>query len=151
MKKRIQIVLAVLFLFMGCSGKMPKLGIENGQLAKCPNYPNCVNSQAKDEKHFIDPVRISGTPSRARNHLLKILKKMNQSKITVIEENYIRAEFTSTVFRFVDDVEFYIPYTKGTETVIHVRSASRIGYSDFGVNRNRIEQIRTRLKAIPSE
>ena len=127
---------------------MPKLGIENGQLAQCPASPNCVNSQAKDQKHFIEPIQISGTPSETRNHILIILKELNRSKIITAEDNYIRAEFSSRVFGFVDDIEFYFPDTNSTNTIIHVRSASRVGYWDFGVNRKRIEQVRNRLKSI---
>jgi uncharacterized protein (DUF1499 family) len=148
MKKQIQVFLTGLLVITGCSGTVPKLGIENGQLAQCPASPNCVNSQAKDQKHFIEPIQISRTPSEARNHIMKIVKEMNRSKIITAEDNYIRAEFSSKVFGFVDDVEFYFPDTTSTKTIIHVRSASRVGYSDLGVNRKRIEQIRNRLKSI---
>lgn len=148
MKKQIQAVLTGLLFLTGCSGTVPKLGIENGQLAQCPASPNCVNSQAKDQKHFIEPIQISGTPSETRNHILIILKELNRSKIITAEDNYIRAEFSSRVFGFVDDIEFYFPDTNSTKTIIHVRSASRVGYWDFGVNRKRIEQVRNRLKSI---
>lgn len=148
MKKQIQAVLTGLLFLTGCSGTVPKLGIENGQLAQCPASPNCVNSQAKDQKHFIEPIQISGTPSETRNHILIILKELNRSKIITAEDNYIRAEFSSRVFGFVDDIEFYFPDTNSTNTIIHVRSASRVGYWDFGVNRKRIEQVRNRLKSI---
>ncbi|MFO7749165.1 MAG: DUF1499 domain-containing protein [Desulfobacteraceae bacterium] len=144
MKKQIQIVLTGLLILTGCSGKVVTLGIENGQLAQCPASPNCVNSQAKDPKHSIEPIQFSGTSSEARNHILKLLKELKRSKIVTVEDNYIRAEFSSKLFRFVDDVEFYFPDTESTKTIIHVRSASRVGYSDFGVNRKRIEQIRNR-------
>jgi uncharacterized protein (DUF1499 family) len=76
---------------------------------------------------------------------------LKQSKIVVVEDNYIRAEFVSKIFRFVDDVEFYFPDKKSKELLIHVRSASRVGYSDLGVNRKRIEQIRRKLKTIKKE
>lgn len=148
MTKHIQIIAVILIILTGCTGKMPKLGIENGRLAKCPDSPNCVNSQAENTKHRIEPIRISSTPMQAQNRILRVLKELKRSKIIVTEENYIRAEFTSRIFRFVDDVEFYILPAKGTQTVIHVRSASRVGYSDLGVNRKRIEQIRNRLKEI---
>lgn len=69
----------------------------------------------------------------------------------MVEDNYIRAEFVSKIFRFVDDVEFYFPDKKSKELLIHVRSASRVGYSDLGVNRKRIEQIRRKLKTIKKE
>jgi uncharacterized protein (DUF1499 family) len=151
MNRKIQIILTISILLTGCAGTMSTLGIENGQLKACPSTPNCVNSQAKDKEHFIEPIIITGSPLEAKNHILNILKEFKQSKVKVVEDNYIRAEFTSTVFRFVDDVEFYFPDTKTKEGIIHVRSASRIGYSDLGVNRKRIEQIRSKLDAITHE
>jgi len=151
MNRQIQIVLTSLILLTGCAGTMSKLGTENGQLKECPTTPNCVNSQAKDKQHFIEPIVITGPPLEAKKHILNILKELKQSKIKVVEDDYIRAEFTSRVFRFVDDVEFYFPDTKSEEGIIHVRSASRVGHSDFGVNRKRIEQIRSKFKAINNE
>jgi uncharacterized protein (DUF1499 family) len=145
MKNYIQMALTVLIMLTGCSGKMPDLGIENGQLTPCPSTPNCVNSQAKDPKHYIEPIRIVGNASQAQRHILKILTEWGRSRIVVADDNYIRAEFTSKVFRFVDDVEFYFPETQPKETIIHIRSASRAGTSDFGVNRKRIEKIRKKI------
>ena len=151
MKRNIQIVLTSLILLTGCADTMSKLGIENGQLKECPTTPNCVNSQAKDKKHFIEPILITGPPLEAKKHILNILKELKRSKIKVVEDNYIRAEFTSRVFHFVDDVEFYFPDTKSKKRIIHVRSSSRIGHSDLGVNRKRIEQIRSKFEAINNE
>ena len=151
MKRNIQIVLTSLILLTGCTETISKLGIENGQLKECPATPNCVNSQAKDKNHFIEPILTTGPPLEAKKHILNILKELRRSNIKVVEDNYIRAEFTSSVFRFVDDVEFYFPDTKSKKRIIHVRSASRIGHSDLGVNRKRIEQIRSKLKAINNE
>ena len=151
MNKQFQIVLISFILLTGCKETIPKLGIENGKLMQCPSTPNCVNSQAKDKKHFIEPILSTGSPLEAKKHILKILNDLKRCKIKVVEDNYIRAEFTSKVFRFVDDVEFYFPDTKSKETIIHVRSASRVGHSDFGVNRKRIEQIRSKYKTIIRE
>ncbi len=127
---------------------MPTLGIENGKLKECPDTPNCVNSQIQDKKHFIDPVIIKATSLEAKNYILEVLEEQKQSKVVVVESDYIRAEFVSKVFRFVDDVEFYFPESDSKELQIHVRSASRIGYSDLGVNRKRIENFRSRIKKI---
>ena len=151
MNKKILSVIASLFMFTGCSGTMPKLGVENGKLKQCPQTPNCVNSQAKDKKHFIEPLFVTATPLEAKNYILKILNELKQSKIVVVEDNYIRAEFVSKIFRFVDDVEFYFPDKESKELLIQVRSASRVGYFDLGVNRKRIEQIRRKLKTIKKE
>lgn len=137
-----QIVLISFIILTGCSGEMPKLGVDNGSLIDCPQTPNCVSSQANDNEHLIQPILFSGSSKEARTHLLKALNGWRHTKITVTQDNYIRAEFLSKVFRFVDDVEFYFPENEGKGTTIHIRSASRVGYSDFGVNRKRIEQIK---------
>jgi uncharacterized protein (DUF1499 family) len=138
--------IVLLVILTGCSGAMPKLGIKNGQLMPCPNTPNCVNSQTAEEKHAISPIHFRGSQKEAQTALLKLLNLWKRTNIIVTEESYIRAEFVSRVFRFVDDVEFYFPSTETEETLVHVRSASRVGYSDLGVNRKRIEQIRSKLK-----
>ena len=146
MINRVTIVLLSLIILAGCSGTMPKLGLNNGNLMDCPDTPNCVNSQAKDDKHFIQAIVFIGKSKEAKARILKILDEMKRTKIVVAEDNYIRAEFVSTLFRFVDDIEFYFPETEGKETTIHVRSASRVGILDFGVNRKRVEQFRSLLK-----
>lgn len=151
MNKHIQLVLISVLLLTGCKGVIPKLGIENGQLSPCRSTPNCVNSQVTDEKHYIEPILTTGTLLEIKNHILTILNESKNSKIIVTKGNYISAEFTSKWFHFVDDVEFYFPDTKSTEMTIHVRSASRVGHSDFGVNRKRIEQIRSKFKVISKE
>jgi uncharacterized protein (DUF1499 family) len=142
MKKQIMVGLASLLLLSGCAGTRPDLGIKNGELTSCPKTPNCVNSQAVGEKQSIKPFLYSGTQQGARTRLLQILDSLKRTKILTAQENYIRAEFTSALFRFVDDVEFYFPEDQAGELVIHVRSASRLGYSDLGENRKRIERIR---------
>ena len=148
MKRQIPIVLLTLIIVMGCSGSIPDLGINNGQLNPCPETPNCVNSQASTEKHFIQPIHFTGTQQEAQALLLQILKSEKRTKIVTVQENYIRSEFTSAIFRFVDDVEFYFPAKQAEATIIHIRSASRVGYSDLGANRKRIEQIRSKFKGL---
>jgi uncharacterized protein (DUF1499 family) len=95
MNKQIMIVLTSLIFFTGCTGVIPKLGIENGQLIQCPTTPNCVNSQAKDKKHYIEPILMTGTPLEVKNHILKILNELKRAKIIVAEDHYIRVEFIS--------------------------------------------------------
>ena len=147
MIKKIQIALICSLILTGCSGTKPELGISDSHLMQCPKTPNCVSSHAKDDKHYIQPILFIGTLQEAQSQLLEMLTEWKGAKIVASQGNYIRAKFTSMVFRFVDDVEFYFPETE-TETkeiIIHVRSASRIGQSDFGVNRKRIEKIRDGL------
>ena len=142
------ILLASLLLITGCTRTMPDLGVENGRLKQCPDRPNCVNSQAENKKHFIEPIIISATSDQAKQYILTALKGMKQAQVIAVERNYIRAEFFSKVFRFIDDVEFYFPDSDSKNLLIHVRSASRIGYSDLGVNRKRIENIRYKIEEI---
>jgi uncharacterized protein (DUF1499 family) len=122
---------------------MPKLGIDDSKLMPCPKTPNCVNSQAHDEKHYIEPINYSGARQAAHDRLLQIIRSEKRTEILTDQEDYIRVEFTSALFRFVDDVEFYFPKENADDKVIHVRSASRVGSSDLGANRKRIERIRS--------
>jgi uncharacterized protein (DUF1499 family) len=145
MNKPIPLVLISLIMVTGCSGSKPNLGVNNGRLTACPDTPNCVNSQAADEKHYIQAIRFPGTQPEVKGRLLKVLASEKRTKMVKIQDHYIRAAFTSALFRFVDDVEFYFPEIQGGETIIHVRSASRVGYFDFGVNRKRIERIRSKM------
>ena len=116
-----------------------ELGIKNGGLSPCPQSPNCVSTQSPDEDHYIEPIKYSGTLTHARARLAAVIHSMKRSRIVDVQDDYIHAEFRSAVFRFVDDVEFYFP---SNDPIIQVRSASRVGYYDFGVNRRRIETIR---------
>ena len=145
MNKQIPVVLVSLIMLTGCSGTIPDLGVNNDELMPCPKTPNCVNSQAADEKHYIQPFHFTGIQQEAQGRLLRILESEKRTKVLTVQKNYIRVEFTSALFRFVDDVEFYFPEQQGDETIIHVRSASRVGYSDLGANRKRIEHIRSKF------
>ena len=127
---------------------MPKLGIDSGKLSPCPDTPNCVSSQASDEK-FIEPVLIPASPDDApdivRDIILKVLDEFSRVKVVEAKANYIHAEFTSLVFRFVDDVEFYFPTVESGVVLVDIRSSSRVGKSDLGVNRKRMESIRKKI------
>jgi len=134
-----------LIILTGCIVTEPDLGVHNGELLPCPETPNCVSSQAVDKEHYIKPIHFKGTEQKAKQRLIKILETDKQAQILKVQDNYIRATFTSSLFRFVDDVEFYFPQVSAGNTIIQVRSASRVGYSDFGVNRKRIERLRSQL------
>ena len=146
MYKQVLTVLLGFVFLMGCSGMTPKLGLNNDNLVPCPQSPNCVSSQITDKKHFIEPLYFIGSQQKTQAQLLRTLKTLQRANIIDIEDNYIRVEFTSKVFKFVDDVEFYFPVTESETTIIYFRSASRLGYSDLGANRKRIEQISQKLK-----
>ncbi len=128
----------------GCSGAPPaNLGVRDGRLAPCPKTLNCVSSQSTDRQHTIEPLAYSTSEEEARADLKKIIGQMKGCMITEERDDYIHAEYTSAIWRFVDDVEFYFDENIH---VIHVRSASRLGSFDFGVNRNRIKAITTEWK-----
>ena len=131
-------VMAGLLMAIGACGSSTT-GMQNNRLKPCPDSPNCVSSFETDPSHYVEPLHYQGSAADARQKLLSILNSTKRVKVVTSEENYIHAEFTSLVFRFVDDVEFYLDEK---DPVIHVRSASRVGYSDLGANRKRMEAIR---------
>jgi uncharacterized protein (DUF1499 family) len=110
------------------------------QLAPCPSSPNCVSTQAQDEQHAIAPLRYQRSKAEAKEALRTIVLSLPRTRLAEEDDTYLHVEFTSLLLRFVDDVEFL--FDEETKT-IHFRSASRIGHSDFGVNRRRMEEIRT--------
>ena len=120
-------------------------GLNNGQLSSCPESPNCVVSQNGDDAHSIAAIPYTSDRATAKETLLKVLSVVPRTEIVEQTDNYIHAESTSRIFKFVDDVEFYFP--EG-EKVIELKSASRVGESDLGVNRRRIEQIRLAMEDI---
>lgn len=110
------------------------------RLGPCPATPNCVSSRADDDLHRIDPLPLpAGDPI---DRIAEVVLSFPRTAIVERNDNYLHATFTSRVFRFVDDVEFLIDRNAGA---VHVRSASRVGVGDMGVNRSRVEAIRKRL------
>lgn len=118
------------------------IGLQDGRLAPCPDSPNCVASQSTDPDHEIEPIRYEGDRDTAREALLKVLSVVPNTTVVEQRDDYIHTESTSKLMGFVDDGEFYLP---AEEKVIEVRSAARLGESDLGVNRRRLEQIRLAL------
>ncbi len=125
------------------TAKAPQnLGLSETGLAACPKSPNCVCSQTDkeaDAKHFIDAFPVKEDAAATLAALLNAIKQLPRTKIVTQDNNYIHAECTSAIFRYVDDLEFWIDEQNN---VVHVRSASRAGESDLGVNRKRVEQLR---------
>ncbi|MFX0038826.1 MAG: DUF1499 domain-containing protein [Promethearchaeota archaeon] len=114
------------------------IGITDGKFHPCPKSPNCVSTQSKDEKHKLEPIKYSSSLKEAKSKILRIINSLKRFRIKTETENYIHIEFRTAFFRFVDDVEFYFDDSK---KIIHFRSAARLGYSDFGVNKKRMENI----------
>ncbi|MEJ2039349.1 MAG: DUF1499 domain-containing protein [Desulfosarcinaceae bacterium] len=115
-------------------------------LDPCPNTPNCVSSLNPTDKHYRPPLRYPGKKEFAYRQLIGIIESMPRALIAVKQANYIRVEFRSAFFKFVDDVEFLF---SSNQPEIELRSASRVGYYDFGVNRRRMEDIRNKWEKAP--
>lgn len=108
-------------------------------LPACPSSPNCVSTQAIDEAHAIAPFPYKKSRAEAKEALKAVVASLPRVKLVEEDEAYLHYEFTSLLLRFVDDIEFVLD--EATKTV-QFRSASRTGYSDLGVNRRRMEQVR---------
>lgn len=129
-----------LLTLLGCAGERPStLGVTDGELAACPDSPNCVSSFDTRESHGIEP--ITGSLEQVR----QAVAAMKGAQIVSEGDGYLYAEFTSNLMGYVDDVEFLEVSSGG---ICHVRSASRLGYSDMGVNRKRVETIRAAVVAL---
>lgn len=129
------------------AGKRPShLGVTDGRLARPKSTPNCVSSQADpaDTGHYIAPIEFTGSAIEALAAIRRIVEGTERTLVVGHEANYLYAEYKSKLMGYVDDVEFLASEKDG---VIHVRSASRLGRRDYGVNRARIETIRDRFAA----
>ena len=123
-----------------CSGTRPAtLGIKEGRLAPCPSTPNCVSSDAIDSGHSIAAFQIVVPPADARGALRAALEGLPRIQIIAATDDYVHAECSSAFFGFVDDLELHL---RPSQNSIAVRSAARLGHSDFGVNRKRVESLR---------
>lgn len=117
-------------------------GLVDNQLKACPDRPSCVCSTDDRKRHTIAPLTIPKVHKSAPlTALAGVVQAMPNTAIVEQTDNYLHATFTSKLFKFVDDVEFLLD-----GDVVQVRSVSRKGYSDFGVNRKRVEAIRKAFK-----
>jgi uncharacterized protein (DUF1499 family) len=141
MKTKAAVVLCTLLVMSACAGERPaNLGVTNGTLTACPGSPNCVSSQAGDERHRIEPFATGGDPDATFARLTEIIRRRPDATVIDSIGNYLRVELHTTFF--VDDAEFLLDRE---HRLIHLRSASRVGYSDLGLNRRRIDEIRNQL------
>ncbi|XOV83296.1 MAG: DUF1499 domain-containing protein [bacterium] len=117
----------------------------SNDLAPCPGSPNCVSSDAQGLVHGITALQLSADPAVAWSALVALLQEDPSMTMIVNQVNdYLRAEARTAVFGFVDDVEFKL---RAEDNEIAMRSASRVGFSDLGKNRRRLEQLRAALAA----
>jgi uncharacterized protein (DUF1499 family) len=128
------------------AGRRPDyLGVTDGKLARPKSTPNCVSSQADpaDAEHSIAPIAFRGTAVEAMVAAKRAVESMERATIIREAPSYLYAEFRSRLLGYVGDVELYFDEKAG---VFHVRSASRLGRRDFGVNRKRVEALRAKLQ-----
>ena len=142
MKMPLAVILCAVLLVSACAGDRPaNLGVTNGALTACPDSPNCVSSQAGDERHRIEPLATGGDPDAAFARLIEIIRRRPDATVIDSTATYLRVELRTTFF--IDDAEFLLDRER---RLIQLRSASRVGYSDLGLNRRRIEEIRRQLQ-----
>ncbi len=129
------------------SRQAPTLGAVDGRLRPCPKgSQNCVCSQS--EVNSIAPIPYSGSAEDALARMESLINTTAGGSVVERSPNYLHAEFRTRLFRFIDDVEILVDQGRG---VLHVRSASRVGKSDLGANRERVELLRERFKAMKAE
>ncbi len=133
---------AMLLIFLSCSSKTPDIKTVDGKLRPCPQSPNCVSSESDDIKSRIEPFTFQGSPEKTWSVLKESIAAVG-GNIQEEHDGYLRAIFTSKLFGFIDDVECRMFSAEG---IIHIRSGSRTGYGDFGVNKKRVEDLRTLFK-----
>lgn len=140
---KILILILLNIILISCSATPPKnIGIqENQQLRPCPDKPNCVNSMSDNKTHMIEAFPFRKGIENSKDLIKKSISTIENAKLIREEDNYLYYEFTTPIMRFVDDVEFYFNMESNK---IEFRSASRIGHSDLGLNRKRMENIRVR-------
>ncbi len=145
MKGCLGVVLLVALLMVGVlfqrrlvMGPATGIGLHDGRLAECPPTPNCVSSLAEDEEHKVAPLDLDGEPAAAIARLRTLLEALPRTRVVNASDTYLHAEVTSLIFRYVDDLELAVAADEGK---IHMRSASRTGYSDLGVNRKRVQAV----------
>lgn len=143
-------LLLFIMSLLSCTGTRPSnLGISHGKLVACPSSPNCVSSDADDDAHKISAIQFTIPAADAWKLSRQAVLNLPRTQIITESANYLHAECSSAVFGFVDDLELHL---RPAENIIAVRSASRLGHSDFGVNRKRVEAFRSALsKAGASE
>jgi len=113
------------------------------RLGDCPHKPNCVSSEAADPGHNVAPLQMQGDPSAAWEGIADIVSRLPRATIVAHTDHYLHAEVKSRLFRFVDDLELLWDPATGR---VAIRSASRLGYSDLGVNRRRVADLRREFK-----
>ena len=131
------LMMALILTSTACAS-VENIGMTEGKLAPCPDSPNCVSTQSEEKGHAMKPLPYLQTREASREKILSILKDMKRTEIVNLTESYIHVECRTALLHFTDDVAFFLD---DTTRVVHFRSASRVGYYDFGLNRRRMKRI----------
>ena len=130
---------------LSLGGSRPaNLGVRDGRLAPCPASPNCVSSDAADGDHAVEPLRLALPAEKAWRAIREAVAALPRTAFVTETDDYLHAECQSALLGFVDDLELHL---RPTEGIVAVRSASRLGHSDLGVNRKRVEGLRVTLRS----
>jgi len=132
------VILVGVILVLNSRSQPAAIGVTDGKLAACPQSPNCVSTQTDQSEKQMESLKFTGSVDQTREKIKAILKSMLRTRLVTQSNNYLHYEVRSLLMRYVDDVEFLIDPEKKQ---IDFRSASRIGYSDLGANRTRMETI----------
>lgn len=133
------VLVCVYFYYLSFAAVPPRVQLDNGQLRPCPDKPNCVSSESHLPYSSIAPFHYSSSDEQAWQDIITSIHAAG-GNLKQKDNGFLWATFTSRIFRFVDDVEARLDKTS---KLIHIRSASRVGHSDLGINRKRVEKIRT--------
>lgn len=133
-------VMGAIVIYMVVKNNLtPKnLGVTNGKLALMPNKPNAVSSQTEEKDKKIEALEFKENLMESKQQVIKAIDNYGNGKIIKNEKNYLYIVFTTGMMKYHDDVEFYFDESK---KLIQIRSASRIGYSDMGLNRERYNKL----------
>ncbi len=147
MKKMIKVSIGSLMLvtiLWGCSGNpTERHNSESSGFLDCPDTPNCVSSLVKNSKYRVEPFKLKKDPKTSWDIVQEMVASLPRTKIVSADNSDIHAECRSMIFRFVDDLTLHLT---PSNSIIHIRSVSRTGYSDLGVNRRRVENLRKKLQ-----
>lgn len=142
MSKKTFLAITLSLITLNCSGTRPDSVNLESKLSSCPNTPNCVSTFSTDTTHQIKPLKYENDANSAMEKLVSIINSIERTEIINKSNTYLYVEFKSKFWKFIDDVEFLFDVDNKT---INFRSASRLGKSDLGVNRKRMEDIRKKF------
>jgi uncharacterized protein (DUF1499 family) len=134
------VVIFMSITLFSCAGQKPEdLGIFDNKFSPCAESPNCVSSDARDKDHAVEMFKLNTNLNNGWQKVHDVVSSFPRTKVITFNKQYIHVECSSAVFGFVDDLQLHL---RGEGGSVAVKSASRLGHSDFGVNRKRIASLR---------